>query len=82
MLNGFWEEDGCRPDELLGRADAFYQCVRRLGEEVEELRVSYAGARRSLDSQMRKLLAVLREVGLTDEYDASPAGMLHTIEAA
>ena len=82
MLNGFWQEYGCRPDELLGRADAFYQCVRRLGEEVEELRVSYAGARRSLDSQMRKLLAVLREVGLTDEYDASPAGMLHTIEAA
>jgi hypothetical protein len=82
ILAGFWHDHQTRPEHLFQQVESFYERIKMLQIAVEEARVTSARLRNHLETQMRQLLVVLREVGLTDAEVASPGVMMHAIEAA
>lgn len=82
QLRAFWETYGVGPAKLMQQMDAFNQHIRDLADRQQAARVSIGKAKKDLDSQMRGLLTVLRQVGLSDTDDAPLAVMLAAIDRA
>lgn len=82
QLRAFWEAYGVGPDELIQQIDGFTNRLEELSERRQTLRNSAARVKRELESQMRDLLIVLRQVRLSDTDDALLADMLAAIERA
>jgi hypothetical protein len=82
QLRRFWETYGVGPSKLMQQMDAFNQGFRDLAERQQAVRVSIGRAKMDLGSRMRGLLAILRQVGLSDMDDAPIAGMLSSVEQA
>jgi AAA domain-containing protein len=82
QLRAFRETYGVGLDELIQHMDAFNTRLEELFERQQAVRVSAGRKKKELDSQMRGLLVVLRQVCLSDTDDSSLAEMLAAIELA